>query len=397
MQPAWLRAHLALVAEAGGDQPLLQRRDVPRTRSGTPSRVDAAAEGARRTRCPSAAGSTTPATHLAVDLGRDRDGVLRQPVEVVDGAVDRVDDPADAARARASAPSSPRKPSSGRAAEQPGADQLLDGAVGLGDDVGRRWTWCPRRRRPAARIRTASGRPASAATSSASVEQVVGRGRSSAGAPRRTSAGRCDRAGWGSSRPGTRRATRAGCPTTARTGSSPRSAAARSRSRSRTIATNRGSTPAVAARANGRPSSLGGLQRLGVEVVDDLHVVGDEADRHHHHRRTPLWRASASQVVVDVGLEPRHVRRAGPRAEDQVAAVPGAGLLAAPARRSRRRRCGAGRRRRRPRGPLASFIAVGIECVTNTRCASRRTSSGSSASPDRVASTIGSTKPGWLK
>ena len=40
---------------------------------------------------------------------------------------------------------------------------------------------------------------------------------------------------------------------------------------------------------------------------------------------------------------------------------------------------------------------TGIECVTKTMCPPRRASSGSSASADSVASTIGSTKPGWLK
>ena len=51
----------------------------------------------------------------------------------------------------------------------------------------------------------------------------------------------------------------------------------------------------------------GGRGGLGVEVVDDLHVVGDEADRHEHDR----GRAGAGQLadpVVDVGLEPRRRR-----------------------------------------------------------------------------------------
>ena len=83
-------------------------------------------------------------------------------------------------------------------------------------------------------------------------------------------------------------------------------------------------------RADARQAELlRGRQRLGVEVVDDLHVVGDEADRHDHHAGGVLPR-QIMQVVVDVGLEPRHVRRAGPRAEHQLAAVPGAGLLPHP-------------------------------------------------------------------
>ena len=41
-----------------------------------------------------------------------------------------------------------------------------------------------------------------------------------------------------------------------------------------------GWTPAVAARAKCQPELGRRSRRLGVEVVDDLHVVGDEADRH---------------------------------------------------------------------------------------------------------------------
>ena len=56
---------------------------------------------------------------------------------------------------------------------------------------------------------------------------------------------------------------------------------------------------------------------LGVEVVDDLHVVGDEPDGHHHHRRHTVG-GELLEVVVDVGLEPRGARRAGPRAVDEL-------------------------------------------------------------------------------
>ena len=67
------------------------------------------------------------------------------------------------------------------------------------------------------------------------------------------------------------------------------------------MATKRGSTPAVAARTAAMPSSLGGRQRLGVEVVDDLHVVGDEADRHEHHRRSRPSVASSSRWSLTSG------------------------------------------------------------------------------------------------
>ena len=64
----------------------------------------------------------------------------------------------------------------------------------------------------------------------------------------------------------------------------------------------------------------------------------------------------ALQVVVDVGLEPRHLRRTGARAVDELAAVPGAGLVADPLHDLGRRRCGAGTRRpaRAARWPRSS-------------------------------------------
>ena len=64
--------------------------------------------------------------------------------------------------------------------------------------------------------------------------------------------------------------------------------------------TKRGWVPGVAARASGRPSRWRQFRRLGVQVEQDLHMVGDEADRDHHHAR----RAGGGQlgeVVADVG------------------------------------------------------------------------------------------------
>ena len=72
---------------------------------------------------------------LAVDLGRDRDRELQQPVEEVDGAVDRVDDPAHAARAGDVVALLAEHGVVGPRREEPGPDQLLRRPVGQGDDV----------------------------------------------------------------------------------------------------------------------------------------------------------------------------------------------------------------------------------------------------------------------
>ena len=89
--------------------------------------------------------------------------------------------------------------------------------------------------------------------------------------------------------------------------------------------------PAVVGADRPDAEAFGGGHRLGVEVVDDLHVVGDEADGHEHH----LGHAVAGQlleVVVDVGLEPRRRRRPRARAVDEVVPVAAAGGLLHPGR-----------------------------------------------------------------
>ena len=48
-------------------------------------------------------------------------------------------------------------------------------------------------------------------------------------------------------------------------------------------------------------------------------------------------------------------------------------------------------------GPLVSAWVRGIECVVKTRAAPSRASTGSSSSAAAVASTNGSTNPGWSK
>ena len=95
----------------------------------------------------------------------------------------------------------------------------------------------------------------------------------------------------------------------------------------------RGHEPRVDAGGGGpderAPELLGGRRGLGVEVVDDLHVVGDETDRHHHDGRAALA-GQVSRWSLTSGSSHGDVRRAGPRAEHQVARVAVAGLEADP-------------------------------------------------------------------
>ena len=118
-------------------------------------------------------------------------------------------------------------------------------------------------------------------------------------------------------------------PTATRGTSSPRSVAARSTRSSRGRPTNLGSMPGVAARRHREREPVGGGPGLGVEVVEDLHVVGDEADGHEH-RGAGAVLGELLEVVVDVGLEPGHLRRPGPRAEHQPRRVLASDLLTDP-------------------------------------------------------------------
>ena len=220
---------------------------------------------------------------LAVELGGDRHGVLRDAVEEVHGAVDRVDDPADAGGAGLVVALLAQEPVVGAGVEERPPDQPLGAPVGLGDHVDVAGLGGGDRRRRG-RAPDSISRPASRAvrTASSSSSSASCAGSVTTSSPHR--AGRSAR-GLGQQPTGQRSHSGPSAPTPARTTSSPRSAAARSSSRSRTIATNRGSAPAVAARRDGQAEPLGGGQRLGVEVVDDLHVVGDEADRDQHDGR----------------------------------------------------------------------------------------------------------------
>jgi hypothetical protein len=132
-----LRLHRAaadVVAEAGGHQRLRQLLD------------GAAPQGAAVQERPCAAhrgpqlvlGGVEHDAHerRPVDLDTDRHGPLRQPVEVVDGAVDRVDDPHDAGGAVGGGALLPQEPVVRASGADAVDEQLLAGPVGLGDDVG---------------------------------------------------------------------------------------------------------------------------------------------------------------------------------------------------------------------------------------------------------------------
>src|SRR5690606_16597844 len=72
----------------------------------------------------------------AVDGGGDRDRIVRQPVYEVHGPVDRVHDPGHRGRAGDAAAFLAQDRVIGPGSADGGTDQLLGGAVDLGDRVG---------------------------------------------------------------------------------------------------------------------------------------------------------------------------------------------------------------------------------------------------------------------
>ncbi len=159
----------------------------------------------------------------------------------------------------------------------------------------------------------------------------------------------------------------------------------------RTIATNRGSVPEVRHAARLEPEPLGGRH----------------APRCRGRRRPPCGRRRTRsarappadplagellQVVVDVGLEPRHLRRPGPGAEDEVVLVHPAGDLGDPVDDVRRGGAVLGEVGAALR-PAAVVHGVGdrVGHEQEMRVAAR------SRTASTTASTTGSRKPGWFQ
>ena len=71
----------------------------------------------------------------------------------------------------------------------------------------------------------------------------------------------------------------------------------------------------------GDPQARGGLVRLGIEVVDDLHVVADEPDGDDNGAGQRAYVAgNLLEEIVDIGFEPAGLRGSRPRAIHEVIA-----------------------------------------------------------------------------
>ena len=159
--------------------------------------------------------------------------------------------------------------------------------------------------------------------------------------------------------------------------------------------TKRGSVPGVAALTIGRPSAARQLRRLGVEVEHDLHVVGDEADRDHHHgcRAAP---GQLGELVTHVGAQPRHRGR-------PAAALVGQPPVALAALGSRQlsgdqpRRLGQLRRVQAAGGPAGRRHRLGHAVRREHEPSIIRYAGRQLAVAARAASATEPIKPGWLK
>ena len=127
----------------------------------------------------------------------------------------------------------------------------------------------------------------------------------------------------------------------------------------------------------GNPQASGGFLRLGVEVVDDLHVVADEPDGDDDGagQRRCVGR-DLLEEVVDIGFEPAGLRGPGPRAIDEVVAQIRAAEDAAQLRHDRLNEgvvlgdvadlgCGGSRGRRHRTPLLLGATARGNHCLVD--------------------------------
>ena len=269
--------------------------------------------------------------HLTILTGRDAHRVLRDAVEVVDRAVDWVDDPLHPAGAREAGTLLAEETVAGPRVEQRGSDQSLRRVVHRGHHVGRaglrgqhldlgfpgaRWLARGDECAGPPGDRDRRGRAAPADRCRIMTVRGAWRRRARSASPRQR-APVVGRAGWGSSRPGIRRGSGPSAPAHVRSVGSARSVAARSSTRSRTIATNRGSVPAVAARANGRPSraavAAASVSRsYPTSMWSETNPIGTTTTA-----GTPVS-GERLEVVVHVGLEPWVLRRTAPAAVHQV-------------------------------------------------------------------------------
>ena len=164
------RALPGVVAEPGRDQRSAELgrrvgRDRPPLRRAPPPRVASNTS-------PCSGSETTPAIASPSRSHRDRDGEARVAVEVVGGPVDRVDHPAQAARALDVGALLAEDRVVGAGREDPVDDQPLAGAVDLGDAC-RSPTTSSARRRAAAAGPRAAGASASAASSPGEREELA--------------------------------------------------------------------------------------------------------------------------------------------------------------------------------------------------------------------------------
>ena len=164
--------------------------------------------------------------------------------------------------------------------------------------------------------------------------------------------------------------------------------------------TNTGSVPGGRHPHERQAEPLGGLGGLGVEVVHDLHVVGDEADRGAARRRDPPSAASSSSRSLTSGSS--HGWVGGPEREQKTSSAQGQ-------LRSRARVHLVGEAARQAHVLVGVEVAVAVagpgrvvhrvgDRVRDEEQVGRIAGSAAAtrAPPRRRRSVLGATKPGWM-